>query len=124
SLGLLFPGPHTVRVQAVDWAGNAADAITTFTVAPTLKSTEYDILRMQQLGWIPRWRTAASLIQILEVARERFWDPKTTRTNLQAILTIIANRHQSPLAPPLMNDAAAAQLTATIHYLMGPLFPF
>jgi uncharacterized repeat protein (TIGR01451 family) len=119
----LLPGPHTVRVHAADWAGNAADSTFTFTVGVTFDSTMTEVWRMHDLGWIPRWRTAASLNQLLDVAQQNLAAGKrdAARAGLQAFLTTVANPKRRPQDPPLMNDQAAAQLTTTVQYLLARL---
>ena len=105
----LLPGPHALRIHAVDWAGNTTESSVTFTVTATPRSTEYEVARMLQLGWIPRWRTEAMLIQALEMA---------SPFSLKAFIAVIANPRQRPQDQPLMTAAAATQLTATAQYLL------
>jgi uncharacterized repeat protein (TIGR01451 family) len=120
----LRPGPHLLRIQARDFAGNAADMKVTFTVAATIASTMWDIASLQNAGAIRLSRTAALLAQTLEAAQERFWfaDTAGMRSSLEFFLSVVTDPRRRLPPQPLLTAEAAALLEADARYLLATLF--
>jgi uncharacterized repeat protein (TIGR01451 family) len=122
----LRPGPHTLRILARDFAGNAADVKVTFTVAATIQSTLWDIFRLQNTGGIRMSRTSALLAQTLEAAQERFWfaDSLGMRMSLEFFLSAVTDPRRRLPPQPLLTAEAAAILEADARYLLATLMVF
>jgi uncharacterized repeat protein (TIGR01451 family) len=116
-------GPHTLRVTAVDRAGNRGSASVTFEVAATVSSTIQQVCHARAAGLIRLDQTMALLNSALNfaLARLRAGDTRTALMSIEGFRKAVnssARRTVVPGGEPLIHEDAVKLLDASAAYLL------